>query len=94
MWKAYTVPGGTFRENLRREPGTKCAASVHPTAKFKYNVLKEKYRNENVDTHIDYNINGIMEKINYVNGIFHLRGDRNINNPYLDIDNLVLVSIH
>jgi hypothetical protein len=50
--------------------------------------------NENVDTHIDYNINGIMEKINYVNGIFHLRGDRNINNPYLDIDNLVLVSIH
>jgi hypothetical protein len=68
---------------------------MHPTAKFKHDVPKERYRNENGDTHIDYNaVNGIVEKIDSVNGISHLRGDRNINNPYLDVDNLVLVSIH
>jgi hypothetical protein len=55
MWKDYAVPGGTFRENLRREPGAKHAPSTHPAAKFRYDVLKEKYGDENGDIHIDRN---------------------------------------
>lgn len=70
MWKGYAVPGGTFRENLRREPGTKRSVSTHPSAKFRYNVLKEKYGDENGDIHIDYNVvEKAEEKVNgHVNG--------------------------
>jgi hypothetical protein len=95
MWKGYAVLGGTVRENLRREPGIKRAVSMHPAAKSKYDVLKEKYRNENGDTHIDYNVvNGVVEKTNGVSGISHLTEDRNINNRCLDVENLVLGSTH
>jgi hypothetical protein len=52
MWKDYAVPGGAFRENLRREPGVKRTPSTHPAAKFRYDVLKEKYGDENGDIHI------------------------------------------
>ncbi len=49
MWKDYPVPGGTFRENLRREPEQKHVPSNHPAYKFKYDNLKEKYADENGD---------------------------------------------
>jgi hypothetical protein len=55
MWQDYAVPGGTFRENLRREPGTKHAPSSHPSAAFRYDALKEKYADENGDIFIDRN---------------------------------------
>lgn len=53
MWKDYAVPGGTFRENLRREPGQKVLPSNHPGAQFRYGVLKERYANERGDIVID-----------------------------------------
>ncbi len=53
MWKDYAVPGGTFRENLRREPGQKHVASNHPAYQFKYDQLKEKYADENGDIFIN-----------------------------------------
>jgi hypothetical protein len=53
MWNDYAVPGGTFRENLRREPGKKCLPSNHRGAQFRYDVLKEKYSDENGDIVID-----------------------------------------
>ncbi len=53
MWKDYAVPGGTFRENLRGEPGCKTLPPNHPGAQFRYNVLKEKYADENGDIIID-----------------------------------------
>jgi hypothetical protein len=74
MWKDYAVPGGTFRENLRREPGVKRAPSTHPAAKFRYDVLKEKYGDENGDIHIDRNAEEeLVRKVNgvTVNGISH-----------------------
>jgi hypothetical protein len=67
MWKDYAVPGGTFRENLRREPGVKRAPSTHPAAKFRYDVLKEKYGDENGDIHIDRK--GAEELVEKVNGV-------------------------
>ncbi len=42
MWKDYAAPGGTFRENLRREPGKPRAPATHPSAAFRYNALKEQ----------------------------------------------------
>ena len=53
MWKAYAVPGGTFREKLRREPGQKMLPSDHPGAQFRYEVRKKKYANERGDIVID-----------------------------------------
>jgi hypothetical protein len=42
MWKDYAVPGGTFRENLRREPGAKTLPANHPGARFRYDALKAR----------------------------------------------------
>jgi hypothetical protein len=42
MWKDYTVPGGTFRENLRREKDVKTLPTNHPVARFRYEELKER----------------------------------------------------
>jgi len=74
MWRDYAVPGGTFRENLRREPGVKRAPSTHPAAKFSYVVLKEKYGDGNGDIHIDRNVEEeLVQKVNGVsmNGTSH-----------------------
>ena len=63
MWKDYAVPGGTFRENLRREPGAKRAPESHPSQSYRYDVLKEKFGDENGDIFIDRNVvNGNREK--------------------------------
>ena len=37
------MPGGTFRENLRREKDVKTLPSNHPGARFRYNELKERF---------------------------------------------------
>lgn len=42
MWKDYAVPGGTFRENLLREPGQKTLPADHPGAQFRYENLKKQ----------------------------------------------------
>jgi hypothetical protein len=41
MWKDYAVPGGTFRENLRREKDVKTLPTNHPGARFRYEELKK-----------------------------------------------------
>lgn len=43
MWNDYTVPGGSYRENMLRTPGQKTAPAGHPSREFSYNKLKEKY---------------------------------------------------
>lgn len=53
MWDDYTVPGGTYRENLLNTPGHPGVPDGHPAANFKYDVLKEKYADENGDIVID-----------------------------------------
>lgn len=53
MWDDYTVPGGTYRENLLGTPGSSGVPKGHPAANFKYDVLKEKYGDENGDIFID-----------------------------------------
>ncbi|RDW74813.1 bacterial luciferase-like protein [Coleophoma cylindrospora] len=53
MWKDYAVPGGTFRENLRRAPGEKNLPQNHIASQFRYDVLKNKYADENGDIVID-----------------------------------------
>jgi hypothetical protein len=53
MWKDYAVPGGTFRENLRRKAGDKNLPSNRHAAQFRYDVLKEKYGDKNGDIVID-----------------------------------------
>lgn len=53
MWDDYTVPGGTYRENLLNTPGHPGVPDGHPAAKFKYDVLKEKFADENGDIVID-----------------------------------------
>lgn len=53
MWKDYAVPGGTFRENLRRKAGDKKLGSNHAAAQFRYDVLKEKYADANGHIVID-----------------------------------------
>ncbi|KAH8678281.1 luciferase-like domain-containing protein [Xylariales sp. PMI_506] len=42
MWKDYAVPGGTFRENLLREPGQKTMPCDHPATQFRYENLKKQ----------------------------------------------------
>jgi hypothetical protein len=42
MWKDYAVPGGTFRENLRREKDVTMPPTNHPGARFQYDELKER----------------------------------------------------
>ncbi|KAE9372765.1 bacterial luciferase-like protein [Stipitochalara longipes BDJ] len=43
MQKDYAVPGGTFRENLRRQPGQSLLPSNHHAAKYRYNCLPEAW---------------------------------------------------
>lgn len=70
MWKDYAVPGGTFRENLRRTPGDKCLPPNHPGAQFRYDVLKEKYADERGDIVIDRKeTEGKLVNGNHVNGV-------------------------
>lgn len=47
------MPGGTYRENMLREPGQSKVPDGHPAAKFRYAALKEKYGQENGDILID-----------------------------------------
>jgi hypothetical protein len=42
VWKDYAVPGGTFRENLRREKDVKTLPTNHPGTRFGYEELKER----------------------------------------------------
>lgn len=53
MWEDYTVPGGTYRENLLNTPGHPTVPEGHPARNFRYDVLKEKYGDENGDIIID-----------------------------------------
>lgn len=54
MWTDYTVPGGTYRENLLDTPGHPGVPDGHPAAQYKYSALKEKYgAQENGDIIID-----------------------------------------
>lgn len=49
MWDDYTVPGGTYRENLLGTPGEPHVPEGHPARNFRYDVLKEKYADANGD---------------------------------------------
>jgi hypothetical protein len=42
MWDDYTVPGGTYRENLHNTPGNSYLSSRHPGSKFKWDVPAAK----------------------------------------------------
>lgn len=53
MWDDYTVPGGTYRENLLNTPGHSTVPAGHPAYNFKYDVLKAKYGDENGAINID-----------------------------------------
>ncbi|KUJ08659.1 bacterial luciferase-like protein [Mollisia scopiformis] len=53
MWDDYTVPGGTYRENLLGTPGQPGVPEGHPARQFRYDNLKEKYADENGDITID-----------------------------------------
>lgn len=43
MWDDYTVPGGTYRENLLSTPGEPLTPKGHPSRNFRYAALKERY---------------------------------------------------
>lgn len=43
MWDDYTVPGGTYRENLLSTPGEPLTPIGHPSRNFRYAALKERY---------------------------------------------------
>ncbi|KAF4626674.1 hypothetical protein G7Y89_g11481 [Cudoniella acicularis] len=53
MWKDYAVPGGTYWENMLRTLGQKVPPPGHPSTKFRYDVLKEKYADANGDITIN-----------------------------------------
>lgn len=53
MWDDYTVPGGTYRENLLGTPGHSTVPEGHPARQYRYDVLKEKYADKNGDLIID-----------------------------------------
>jgi hypothetical protein len=42
MQKDYAVPGGTYRENLLREPGHSKVPDSHAAAPFRYDNLKKQ----------------------------------------------------
>lgn len=46
IWDDYAVPGGTFRENLYREPGQTGLRPDHPGYQFKYDVKAKKEEKE------------------------------------------------
>ncbi|RDW63905.1 nitrilotriacetate monooxygenase component A IIA synthase subunit A [Coleophoma crateriformis] len=41
MWSDYTVPGGTYRENLHNTPGDSFLNARHPGSKYKWNKQTE-----------------------------------------------------
>lgn len=43
MWDDYTVPGGTYRENLLNTPGQPHTPEGHPSRQYTYAALKEKF---------------------------------------------------
>jgi hypothetical protein len=43
MWEDYTVPGGTYRENLLATPGEPFTPEGHPSRQSRYERLKERY---------------------------------------------------
>jgi hypothetical protein len=53
MWDDYTVPGGTYRENLLGTPGQSYVPEGHPARNFRYEALKEKYGDAKGDIVID-----------------------------------------
>jgi hypothetical protein len=53
MWDDYTVPGGTYRENLLNTPGHPTVPEGHPARKFRYAALKEKYGDEHGNINLD-----------------------------------------
>jgi hypothetical protein len=53
MWEGYAVPGGTYRENLLRTPGQSTTPEGHPSRQFSYDMLKEKFADENGDITIN-----------------------------------------
>lgn len=53
MWDDYTVPGGTYRENLLNTPGHSTVPEGHPARAYRYDVLKEKYGDEKGNINID-----------------------------------------
>jgi hypothetical protein len=62
MWDDYTVPGGTFRENLYGIPGQTYLPDHHPGSKFKWDVLKS---DANDDTReVEHKTNAIVESGN------------------------------
>jgi hypothetical protein len=69
MWNDYAVPGGTMRENLRREPGTKTLPSNHHGAQFCYDILKTKYAYERGDIFIDRTKKEGKVNGNHLNGV-------------------------
>lgn len=56
MWNDYAVKGGTFRENLNGKAGAKLLPSTHVGSQYRYDILKEKYGDENGDIVIDKTI--------------------------------------
>lgn len=41
-WEDYTVPGGTFRENMQGKPGECLLPDDHPGAKLRWNAKKSE----------------------------------------------------
>jgi hypothetical protein len=59
MWKDYTVPGGTFRENLHNRPGKPHLPEAHTAAQFRYSNLK---KTAEVNSHGDITINRVPKE--------------------------------
>lgn len=53
MWDDYTVPGGTYRENLLGTPGQSLTPTGHPSTQFRYDVLKQTMADANGDITIE-----------------------------------------
>lgn len=53
MWDDYTVPGSIYKENLPSTPGQSFVPEGHPAQQFRYDLLKEKYAEENGNITID-----------------------------------------
>lgn len=53
MWDDYTVPGGTYRENLLGTPGQSLTPEGHPSTQFRYDVLKKTCADSNGDITIE-----------------------------------------
>ena len=61
MWDDYTVPGGTYRENLLNTPGESLAPVGHPAREYRYENLKAKWGDENGD--ITINKENVKEEV-------------------------------